>query len=186
MIASRTTLAIVVLGLVLVGAIATAPAAAQNNETDGNASAVVEDLGDLRVHDYEYVDGEFTIDATWRGSAPTTVTAVEMLELNEAGSAQISFKQVRVAPDERVEISMPVAQRSGGTAAVMLTTSHSIDAGDALVLQAGDAGDREPIPFNLASMLVALAAAGGAGASFAMTRRHYQEDEDDPRRERIA
>lgn len=186
MIDPRTTLVLVVLGLCLVGTIAIGPAAAQDNQTEANSTAVVDQLGDLQIHDYAYSDGEFVIDASWNHDRPTTVTLTELIELDEAGSTTISFKQVRIAPDERLEITMSVAERSGGTAAVMLTTPYSVENSNALVLQAGSATDRDPIPFNLASLLIGLAAFGGAGASFVMTRRHYEEDEDDPRRERIA
>lgn len=175
---------VVVLGMIVLLSLAgTSPAVAQN---DTNQTTVVEDLGDLRVHSYEYVDGEMHIDVTWQGDRPTWLTSVELIELDQAGSTEISFRQIRLPPGDPTRLTMSVEERSGGTAAVMLTTSQSIEAGNALVLQAGDPSDREPIPFNLATILIALAAIGGAGASFSMTRRHYQDDEDDPRRERIA
>ncbi|MCW8172799.1 hypothetical protein D8S78_13300 [Natrialba swarupiae] len=102
------------------------------------------------IHSYEY-DGEsetMQIEATWVGSSPTTVTLTEMIELDSEGSTDISFQEQRLSPDESVTIEMGAEQRSGGTAAILVSTPQSVDNGNALVLQAGDAGGSTPIPFS--------------------------------------
>jgi len=175
--------AIVLAGAVLcAGVIAsTASAQAAGNESTGNATDVVEQLGDLQVHDYHY-DGDsetMTIDATWRGEVPETLTLTEMIELDDGGATEITFKTVRLLPDSKTEIEVAAKQRSGGTAAVMLTTPQSVDANNAIVLQAGDSGTAAPVPFNAAAGLILLAATGGGLGTFALTKKRREYDEDD-------
>jgi len=151
-----------------------------------NTTQVTEQLGDLVVHDYSY-DGEtMTIDVTWRGDLPTTLTLTEMIEQEQGGATEISFKQVRLMPDETTTIEIPLEERSSGTAAALLTTPESVEASSALVLQSGDAVERGPIPFSTASALIGTAAVGGAGMAFALTARRYRDDHEGERRERVA
>lgn len=183
-------LAIVLAGAVLLaGAIAGTASAqelpGQTNETD-DATEVAEQLGDLVVHSYEYDDGEMTIEATWNGNVPETLTATEMIEMDSGGATEISFKQLRLMPDRRQEITMQVSERSSGTAAVLLTTEQSVQNSNALVLQAGDATNRGPVPFSTATILIGAAALGGGGLAFAFTAREHEDDADAERRERLA
>jgi len=178
---------VVLLGI---GLIAAAPASGQelpgDNESTPAPTKVTEQLGQLVVHDYSY-DGEtMTISATWRGDGPTTATLTEMIEQDSAGATEISFKQVRLLPGEQTEITIALEERSSGTAAALLSTPESVERGNALVLQSGDAVSRGPIPFGTASILVGLAAVGGAGMAFALTARSYKDDDQGERRERIA
>jgi len=125
------------------------------------------------------------ISATWRGEAPTTVTLTEMIELDSGGSTSISFQRVRLLPEEQTEITVAARERSGGTAAVLVSTPESVRNESALVLQAGSPNDRGPVPFNVAAALAALTAAGGAGAVFGYVRKKRDSD-DDNWSERIA
>jgi len=182
------TLLIIILG---VGLIAAADASAQElpgeNETETpEPTKVTEQLGKLVVHDYDY-DGEtMTISATWRGTGPTTVTLTEMIEMDSGGATEISFKKVRLLPNDQTEIEIALEERESGTAAAMLTTPESVDNSAALVLQSGDAVDRGPIPFGTASTLIGAAAIGGAGMAFVLTARSYRDDHEGERRDRIA
>lgn len=181
---------LVLLAIALASAILCAGAASaqqlpgESNET-ADAADLTNQLGDLAIHDYDYDDGEMTISATWRGSTPTTVTLTEMIELDSAGSTEISFKTVRLLPGDKTEITVAAEQRRG-TAAVMLTTPESIDNNNALVLQAGDPAGSSPIPFGTASLLIGAAAVSGAGLAFAFTAREHEDGGDAERRERLA
>jgi len=159
-----------------------------NETTTPDTTETVEQLGDLTIHSYDYdaEAEELTIDMTWGGGVPESATITEMVEMDSGGATEISFKQLRLVPNERTEITMSVAQRSSGVAAVLLTTPQSVEASDALLLQAGDAVDRGPVPFSTASILVGLAALGGAGGAFAFTAREHEDDASGERRERIA
>jgi len=187
----RQILALLV-SLALAGTVlgAAVPATAQElpgDETETpQPTQVTEQLGDLVIHDYSY-DGEtMKITATWRGDLPTTLTLTEMIEQDSAGATEISFKQVRLVPGEQTEIEIALEERSSGTAAALLTTPGSVENANALVLQSGDAVERGPIPFGTATVLVGLAAVGGAGMAFALTARSYRDDDQGERRERIA
>jgi len=166
------------------------PATAQElpgDETETpHPTQVTEQLGDLVIHDYSYNGDTMTITATWRGDLPTTLTLTEMIEQDSAGATEISFKQVRLVPGEQTEIEIALEERSSGTAAALLTTPESVENANALVLQSGDAVERGPIPFGTATVLVGLAAVGGAGMAFALTARSYRDDDQGERRERIA
>jgi hypothetical protein len=133
-----------VIAVMVMASISTAPVSAQSA---GNATttapeddpvAVADQLGDLVIHDYEYRDGPgvMVIEATWTDRAPTTLTLTEIVTLDSGGSATISFKQVRLMPDERTEIRIAV-DGSDGVAAVLLTTPASVDQDEALILQEG-------------------------------------------------
>lgn len=157
------------------------------DDTPGNETVadeqIAEQLGDLIIHEYDYSDGEadepgeFTIEMTWGGRAPEQVTLTEMIELDSAGSTQISFQQQRLAPDKRTEITMDAEIRSGGTAAVMVTTTQSVEAGDAVVLQDGDPTERPTITFrNVVFAMGLTSALTGAGAFvFVLRRKHSKE-----------
>ena len=187
----RQILALLV-SLALAGTVlgAAVPATAQElpgDETETpHPTQVTEQLGDLVVHDYSYNGETMTITATWRGDLPTTLTLTEMIEQDSAGATEISFKQVRLVPGEQTEIEIALEERSSGTAAALLTTPESVENANALVLQSGDAVERGPIPFGTATVLVGLAAVGGAGMAFALTARSYRDDDQGERRERIA
>lgn len=176
------------IGAGLIAASASAQELPGQNETVTPSETDVQDqLGDLVVHDYSYdaKSATMTIDMTWKGDRPETITLTEMIELDSAGSTTISFKTVRLFPGERHSIQIG-AEKSSGTAAVLLTTEQSVQNNDALVLQAGDGVERGPVPFGTASGLIAVAAIGGAGLTFAAVVRSYREDEEGERRERIA
>jgi len=177
---------IAALALVLALAFVAAPVAGQSvddNQTTGNESdgstEIADQLGDLVINDYSYSDGEMQISATWRGEAPTTVTLTEMIELDSGGSTSISFQRVRLLPDDSTEITVSARQRSGGTAAVLVSTPESVRNESALVLQAGSPSDRGPVPFNIAVALIVLASAGGGGAAFGALRSKRDSDDDD-------
>lgn len=176
------------LALTSIAAPATAQAGADANATttETGPTDVTEQLGDLVIHDYSYSDGEMHIEMTWTGRMPTTLTLTEMIEMDDGGAAEISFKQVRLAPDERTNIRIAAEERSSGTAGVLLTTPESVENNNAVILQAGDAQERGPVPFKTASIFVGLAALGGAGLAFAFTYREHEDESDVERRERIA
>jgi hypothetical protein len=187
----------VLLALALVGALATAVGAAtaqevptdplNDTETPTPAGEQVQDqLGNLVVHDYSYNGQRMRIHATWQGRGTTQVTLTEMVELESGGSQELSFKQVRLVPEERTTITIAVEQRSSGEAAVLLTTDQSFEDDDVgvLVLQAGSPSNSEPVPFQWAVIAVGLAAIGGGGGSYLLTRRG--RDEEDEWRERVA
>ena len=185
-----TVLAAVLAGAVLLAGAASAQEASNpldNETTTDGPTEVTEQLGDLVVHSYSYNAGTETmsIEATWQGEVPETVTLTEMIELDSAGATEITFKTVRLLPDSATEIEVGAKQRSGGTAAVMLTTPQSVDNNNALVLQAGDGGGSSSVPFNAATGLTVLAAAGGALGTFWITKRQ-REDTDDEWSERLA
>lgn len=184
-----TITAILLFALTLAISPATAQVADPRNQTTAEPTTSVQNqLGDLVVHDYSYdaSSGTMTIDMTWSGDRPETVTLTEMIELDQEGSTTISFKTVRLMPGERHSVEIG-AEMSSGTAAVMLTTTQSVEANNALVLQSGDGTDRDPVPFNYAAGFVGLAALGGAGMAFGLTARNYlNADDDEPEVERIA
>lgn len=183
--------ALVLCVFALAGLAATAPAqAAQNDTADepGNETAqIAEELGadhddwSLLIHEYDFNErdtgGEFEIEMTWEGPTPETVTATEMIELDSEGSTQISFHQSRLTPGERTTVTMDAEIRSGGTAAIMITTARSVDAGEAIVLQDGDPTERPAIEMRN----VVLAMAGSAGVTglgafvFVLRKKHAEE-----------
>ncbi|WP_436934990.1 hypothetical protein [Halovenus marina] len=147
---------------------------------------IADQLGDLIVHEYNYDDATntFTMDLTWRGDAPESVTMTEMLELDSGGSTQISFKQLRLAPGERTTVKMGAEIRSGGTAAILITTTQSVDRNEALVLQDGDPSSYPDIPFDMAILFVGATAVVTAAGVFVFVFR-IKRDEDHGK-ERIA
>ena len=180
----RTTIA--ALALLFALAFVATPVAGQSvddNQTTGNESdgstEIADQLGDLVINNYSYADGEMQISATWRGEAPTTTTLTEMIELDSGGSTSISFQRVRLLPDETTEITVAARERSGGTAAVLVSTPESVRNESALVLQSGSPSDRGPVPFNAALALIMLASAGGGGAVFGYLRKRRDSDDDD-------
>lgn len=183
---------VAVVAIVAIAAIV--PAAAVADDPAENDTALEDDpnveiadqLGDLVVHDYSYDSeaGVLEIEATWTGDRPTTTTATEMVELDSGGSTQISFEQVRLTPDETVELAMDVDERTDGTAAVLVTTSESIDEGDALVIQAGDPSTWGSVPSGWAAALVVIAAGVTGAGSFGVVRWLLRQQDD--HMERIA
>lgn len=156
------------------------------SEYDELDEDVTEQLGDLVVHSYEYdsENEEMVIEATWTARGTTRVTLTEMLELDSAGATQISFERLRLTEDERTEITIGVEQRSGGTAAVLLTTPQSVQNGNALVLQAGDPSSYPDISFDLVVLSIGGTAALSAAAVFLIVFRIKRDEERD--KERIA
>ena len=147
---------------------------AQNETTPTPAKELapeeeIEDqLGDLVIHSYDYDDNTetMTIEASWQGRAPTRATFVEMIELDSGGSTEISFQRVRLRPDERTEISVSATTRTGGTAAVMVTTPESISNGNALILQDGDPDEYPAINFSNVLLAIGLTSIGSVGVAF--------------------
>lgn len=181
----------VVLIVLSLGTVTTAASAQElpgddSADNDSDGTQVADQMGDLVIHSYSYDarNKQFNITATWRGSIPEQLTITELLELDSSGSTQISFKEVRLLPDQKTTITV-AAEKRDGTAAVLLTTPQSVQNQSALVLQSGDV-DRGPVPFGMASVLIGLAAVGGAAGAFAFTARSYRDDEAGERRERIA
>jgi hypothetical protein len=164
---------------------APAPALAQTdapqNSTAGQPdqpdTEVTDQLGDLVVHSYEYSDGQMVIDATWRGETPETVTLTEMIELDSAGSTEISFKTARLLPGERTELTIAAEERAGGTAAVLVTTPQSTANNEALVLQAGEPSTWPTVGLDSAIFASGLSAATAAGFTFlfVLRRKHAEE-----------
>ncbi|WP_143414131.1 hypothetical protein [Halovenus aranensis] len=163
--------------------------AAANQTADSPDAEIAEQLGDLVIHSYEYVDGDegpgrFTINMTWEGRAPEQVTLTEMLELDSGGSTQISFQQQRLTPGERTEVTMNAEVRSGGTAAILVSTASSVEEGEAVVLQDGDPTERPSIKFRSVIMAIGLSSVlTGAGAFIVVLRRKHTENRT---KERIA
>jgi hypothetical protein len=164
-----------------------AGASAQEQTPTGNETVpeeeIAEQLGDLVIHSYNFQrgdgeePGEWTFEVSWTGRAPEQVTFTEMIELDEAGSTQISFQRQRLRPDERTEITVPAEIRSGGTAAMMITTPESVDAGNALVVQDGDPESRPAIRFQ--NVVLAMGLSSGltaAGAFMFVLRRKHSEE----------
>jgi hypothetical protein len=140
---------------------------------------IEDQLGDLVVHSYNY-DGDIermTIEMSWQGRAPTTVTLTEMIELDSGGSTQISFQRQRLRPDERTEVKIGARQRTGGTAAVLLTTPESVDRGEGLVLQDGDPDSYPAIGFT--NVILGLSATSVLSAGFVFVivvrKKHAEE-----------
>jgi len=129
---------------------------------------IADQLGDLVIHSYDYDDDAetMTIEASWQGRAPTRATFVEMIELDSGGSTEISFQRVRLRPDERTEISVSATTRTGGTAAVMVTTPESISNGNALILQDGDPDEYPAINFSNVLLAIGLTSIGSVGVAF--------------------
>jgi hypothetical protein len=144
---------------------------------------IAEQLGDLVIHEYNFErgtdsePGEWTFEVSWTGTVPELVTFTEMIELDEAGSTQISFQRQRLAPDERTEITVPAEIRSGGTAAMMITTPESVNAGNALVVQDGDPESRPAIRFQNVVLAIGLSSTLTAIGSFVfvLRRKHSEE-----------
>ena len=129
---------------------------------------IADQLGDLVIHSYDYDDSTetMTIEASWQGRAPTRATFVEMIELDSGGSTEISFQRVRLRPDERTEISVSATTRTGGTAAIMVTTPESISNGNALILQDGDPDEYPAINFSNVLLAIGLTSIGSVGVAF--------------------
>jgi len=177
-------LACCICALLLAGAPALAQADAATNATNGTLDdpnepdeELADQLGDLTVHEYSYSDGQMTIQATWTGATPETVTLTEMIELDSEGSTAISFQQQRLIPGERTEITMAVEERSSGTAAVLLTTPQGTERNEALVLQAGEPTNWPTIGLDSAIAATGLSAAGAAAFTFVfvLRRKHAEE-----------
>jgi len=182
-------LACCVCALLLAGAPALAQADAATNATENVTEPteptepnepdeeLADQLGDLNVHAYSYADGTMTIQATWTGATPETVTLTEMIELDSEGSTAISFQQQRLIPGERTEITMAVEERSSGTAAVLLTTPQGTERNEALVLQAGEPTSWPTIGLDSAIAATGLSAAGAAAFTFVfvLRRKHSEE-----------
>ena len=162
---------------------AAAPAAAQTN-APANATApaqpdaeVTDQLGDLVIHSYSYDGEEMTIEATWRGGLPETVTLTEMIELDSEGTADISFQQQRLLPGERTEITIAAEERSAGTAAILVTTPQGTEMNEALVLQSGEPTETTLIPQQNAILGAMLAAGGAAALTFLFVLRSKHDEE---------
>ncbi|MXR52309.1 hypothetical protein GRX03_11935 [Halovenus sp. WSH3] len=165
-----------------------APALAQT-DTAQNATApnepsteVADQLGDLVIHSYSYSDGTMTIEATWRGPTPETITLTEMIELDSEGTTSISFQTQRLLPNERTKLTIDAETRTGGTAAVLVTTPQGTEMNEALVLQAGKPSEPDTlIPQRNAILGAGIAAAGAAALTFVfvLRRKHEEEQEVD-------
>jgi hypothetical protein len=166
------------------GAIAQEQPDPEQNETTPEEELTPEEeiedqLGDLVIHSYDY-DGDterMTIEMSWQGHAPTSVTLTEMIELDSGGSTQISFQRQRLRPDERTEVTIGVRQRTGGTAAVLLTTPESVDRGEGLVLQDGDPDEYPSIRFANVVLGMSLTAVASAGVVFVVVVRKKHAEE---------
>ena len=140
---------------------------------------IEDQLGNLVVHSYDY-DGDterMTIEMSWQGDVPTTVTLTEMIELDSGGTTQISFQRQRLRPDERTEVTIGARQRTGGTAAVLLTTPESVDRGEGLVLQDGDPDEYPSIRFANVVLGMSLTAVASAGVVFVVVVRKKHAEE---------
>lgn len=147
---------------------------------------IADQLGNLVIHEYDYdkTSNTFVMDMTWTGEAPEGVTMTEMLQLDSGGATQISFEEIRLAPGERTTVKMGAEIRSGGTAAILITTAQSVERGEALVLQDGDPSSYPAIPFDMAILFVGATAAVTAAGVFVFVFR-IKRDEDHGK-ERIA
>lgn len=166
------------LGIMMVG-FAASDAAAQENTTNATEpdEQIADQLGDLTIHEYHFEDGVMTIEATWNGPTPETVTLTEMIELDSEGSTEISFQNQRLMPDERTELTIAAEERSGGTAAILVTTPSSTERGEALVLQSGDPTEWPTIGLDSAILATGLSAAGAATLVFVLVVRQKHSEE---------
>ena len=138
---------------------------------------ITDQLGDLVVHEYSYADGSMIIEATWTGRAPVTVTLTEMLELDSGGTTGISFQQQRLAPDEPTELTIAAEERTGGTAAVLVTTPQATDRGEALVLQSGSPSTWPSIGLDSAILATGASAALASAVTFVLVVRRRRSEE---------
>jgi len=164
-----------VLVLVLVSGIA--PAAAQTqNQTDSPEQEIYDQLGDLIIEQVNYDGSQFQITVRWTGDLTQQVSLTEFVELSGSGSQGINIKDTRVLPGESTELRIG-AESSGGTAAVLLSTQESLANGNGLVIQSGSPTTREPVPFDIAGLFVALTAAGTFGVGISILYRRRNKDD---------
>ena len=177
----RTALAVV---LCLCVVLAPAPAVADetDDEPEDDAEQIAEQLGDLVIHEYDYSDGQFAVEATWQGNTPETMTATEMIELDSGGSTEIGFEQMRLRPGERTELTIAAEIRTGDTAAVLISTDQSIEAGNAVVLQDGEPSDWGTINFENVLLAVGGTAVLSGGLVFVLTVKARNETNYEKRR----
>lgn len=110
------------------------------NETEDDATEIEDQLGDLVIHSYEYDSDteEFEIRMTWTGQGTQQVALNEYVELDGAGTTQISMQQQRLSPQEETTVTISARETSSGYAAVMLTSQQSVENGDGLVIQSDE------------------------------------------------
>jgi len=147
---------------------------------DGRAITIElthDQLGDLVVHPYDYRNGRMDVTMTWEGRGTTQATLTEMIELDSEGTTAISFQTQRLLPGERTELTIDAEERTGGAAAVLVTTPQGTAMNEALVLQAGEPTETTLIPQRNAILGAALSAAGAAGLTFVFVLRRKHEDE---------
>lgn len=175
-----------VLALVLCVVLAApAPAVADDDpeaEPEDDPEQIAEQLGDLVIHEYDYSDGQFAVEATWNGNTPETMTATEMIELDSGGSTEIGFEQMRLRPGERTELTIAAEIRTGDTAAVLISTDQSIEAGQAVVLQDGEPSDWGTINFENVLLAVGGTAVLSGGLVFVLTVKARNETNYEKRR----
>jgi hypothetical protein len=145
----KNTRKVLVLAVVIVaiGTIAVPVAGANNSTTESPTPTTTESagvekaeqLGDLVVHDYHVDNQTMIIEMTWNGKVPTSATMTEMLPMDNAGTAKISFKTVRLLPDTRTTVEVDVST-SPEVDAVMLSTPESVEQGEALLLREQGSG----------------------------------------------
>lgn len=165
-----------VLVLVLAGGLSGAAQAQEQNRTDSPNAEIYDQLGSLIVESVDYDGAQFDITVRWTGSLTQQVSLTELIELDGSGSQGISIQETRVVPGESTTITIS-ASSSGGTAAVILSTKESLDNGNALVIQSGSPTTREPVPFDIAGLFVALTAAGTFGVGISILYRRRNKDE---------
>lgn len=121
-------------------ALATGGVAAAENETVANESTDpgFEERVDSQLvllgWQYNAETDTFTLEMENEGDRPATITITESTQ-QEAGSAQISILNERILPGETT-LTVPVTPQAG-EAAVILTTSESLEQGTGTVVSTG-------------------------------------------------
>lgn len=133
---SNQTVRKVVFAMIIGIAVLSGTAVAENQSSQQDTPESIRDsLGKMQLHDYFVEDGDAVIEATWTGEMSTSLTVVEMVDMQSGGSQKISFKRVHFIPGQRQTIRIAVADESPS---LLLSTPESIENDDALMIQIGD------------------------------------------------
>ena len=132
----------IVLGITGIAGIAAGQQTQGANETananaDGEPEKLVEQVDeDVRVESYTYDEQNETFSILFSSSGDRTVdvTVTEVIDQRAGSSGTFGVEQFRIRPDERVEVEIS-ARLTGGSAAVMIVTQKSLDAGRGTFLQ---------------------------------------------------
>lgn len=143
------------------GAVADTP----ENESNETVTLDIEERidSDIVLLDWEFNErtDTFKLELKHEGERPTQLTVTESIQ-QEEGSAQMSIEQERLLPGETT-VTIGVTPEAG-EAAVVLTTSESVDQGTGIVVSTGI---YEPGPWAQTTSTAGWA--GGISIAFGMT-----------------